>query len=264
MAIIDNPARRCLEAGGVALGIGVRLARTVEIAPIMKASGFDWLFIDLEHGPMSVDTAAQICGSALLTGISPIIRIPTGAFGLATRLLDAGAQGIIVPHVDTAEQAQQAVDQLRYLPDGHRSFGGVGPHFGYGGFKTKDAMAALNASALLVVMLETPEAIKNANEISMVKGVDVVLIGSGDLSIEMDIFEDLLNPSMIQAYERTIEACRRHGKWPGMAGISPATLMPHFIAMGAQFILSGTDTYLLADAAAQRCRSLKDVKLPKG
>src|SRR5690606_21368151 len=105
MPTITNPARERLQRGELAIGIGLRQARTAEIAPAMKTCGFDWLFIDLEHGSMGLDTAVQISIAALSAGISPIVRVPKGRYDLATRALDGGAYGIVMPHVDTAEEA---------------------------------------------------------------------------------------------------------------------------------------------------------------
>src|SRR5690606_23215211 len=97
-----NAASARLAAGDLALGLGVRFARTVDIAKIARVAGYDWLFIDLEHGSMSLDTACQIANAANDAGITPLVRVPKGENGLATRALDNGAMGIIVPHVDTA------------------------------------------------------------------------------------------------------------------------------------------------------------------
>ena len=102
---IRNVVREKLEQGLLSLGCGVRLTRSVEIAIAMKSAGFDWLFLDLEHGTMSIDAAAQIATAALDAGIAPLARVPNGEYSIATRLLDNGALGIVVPHVDTADEA---------------------------------------------------------------------------------------------------------------------------------------------------------------
>jgi 4-hydroxy-2-oxoheptanedioate aldolase len=128
---LRNPARERLEAGELALGVGIRQSRTVDIASIMKACGYDWLFLDLEHNSMDLDIAVQISVAALGAGIAPIVRVPAGQFWLATRVLDGGALGIVMPHVDTPEEARKIADRLRYPPQGHRSIAGGLPHFGY-------------------------------------------------------------------------------------------------------------------------------------
>src|SRR5262249_17066310 len=114
MAAVRNPARERLERGELALGVGVRAMRTVEIGKAMAAAGYDWLFIDLEHGAISIETAAEISLAALDADIAPIVRTPHGEFSIATRLLDNGALGVVVPHVETADEARVIVDRLRY------------------------------------------------------------------------------------------------------------------------------------------------------
>ena len=104
-----NHTMQQLAAGKLAIGMGLRLARTVDIATIGKTCGYDWLFIDMEHNSMDVDTAAQISMASLAVGITPIVRVPGKEHHHASRLLDAGAQGIVVPHVDTIEEAKRAV-----------------------------------------------------------------------------------------------------------------------------------------------------------
>jgi len=96
----SNSARERLEKGGVAIGVGLRQARTVDIAAAMKTCGFDWLFLDLEHNSMTLDAAVQIAMAANAVGIAPLLRIPAGRYDMATRALDGGAWGIVVPHID--------------------------------------------------------------------------------------------------------------------------------------------------------------------
>jgi hypothetical protein len=103
---VRNAARERLENGEMSLGVGIRTARTVDIAKMMKTAGYDWLFIDLEHGPMSIEFAATLAVAALDTGISPIVRVPFMQHTMATRVLDSGALGVVMPHVDTPEQAR--------------------------------------------------------------------------------------------------------------------------------------------------------------
>src|SRR5271163_4150041 len=154
-AVLKNAARERLDAGELALGVILRQARTVDIAPIMKSCGYDWLFLDLEHNSMDLDTAVQIAVAALGAGIAPIARVPAGQLWMATRFLDGGGLGIVMPHVDTAEEAREIADRLRYPPRGHRSIAGGLPHFGYAPMSTAAATAAIDAATLVVVMLET-------------------------------------------------------------------------------------------------------------
>src|SRR3954451_9447399 len=200
---VRNVAREKLDQGQLSLGVGIRTTRSVEVAKMMASAGFDWLFLDMEHGTMSLDACAQIAAAALDAGITPIARVPNGQYSIATRALDNGALGIVMPHVDTAAEAREVVEKLKYPPIGHRSMGGIGPHYSLRSVGTGEAAKALNAANLTVVMLETPTAIANAEEIAAVPGVDVLLIGTNDLCAEMGIPGDFGNERLADAYRQT-------------------------------------------------------------
>jgi 4-hydroxy-2-oxoheptanedioate aldolase len=257
---LRNSARERLEAGELALGVGIRQSRTVDIAAIMKACGYDWLFLDLEHNSMDLDTAVQISVAALAVGIAPVVRVPAGQFWLATRVLDGGALGIVMPHVDTAEEAREIADRLRYPPQGHRSIAGGLPHFGYAPVATGPACAAINAATLIVVMLETPTAISNAAAIAAVPGIDSLLIGTSDLSIELGIPGQLGEQPIVDAYRTVIEACRAHGKFAGMGGVYEEGLMRRYLGMGMQLVLGGGDLGFMTAAASARAKMLRECR----
>jgi 2-keto-3-deoxy-L-rhamnonate aldolase RhmA len=256
MAIAVNLARKQLERGEVSLGAGVRMARTVDIAKVMKSCGFDWLFIDLEHSTMSLDTAVQISVAALEVGIAPLVRVPEGELTMASRALDGGALGIVIPHVDTAEQARRIVEALKFPPMGKRSMGGNLAALEFEAVNAQSAVA-LNALTLVVVMLETRTAIANAEEIASIPGVDVLMVGSSDLSMEMGIFGNLTDVRLVDSFRHVIEVCARQGKWPGMGGVYEPELMLRYIGMGMQMVLSGSDLSFILSAAKQRANSLR-------
>ena len=168
MVKIQNVAKEKLHAGELVIGVGLRQARTVDIAKAMKTAGFDWLFIDMEHNSMDLDTAIQISVTAQDVGITPLIRVPGFQHFHASRALDGGAQGIVVPHVDTKDTAIQMIDQCKYPPIGHRSVAGAQPMLDFQTFPMHEATEAVNNATLTVLMLETPTAIKNASEIASI------------------------------------------------------------------------------------------------
>jgi 4-hydroxy-2-oxoheptanedioate aldolase len=256
-ATLRNAARDRLEAGELALGVGIRQSRTVDIASIMKAAGYDWLFLDLEHNSMDLDTAVQISVAAFGAGIAPIARVPAGQHWLATRILDGGGLGIVMPHVDTAEEAHEIADRLRYPPRGHRSIAGGLPHFGYAPVGAAEAIAAIDAATLVIVMLETPRAIDNAAAIAAVPGVDALLIGTSDLSIEIGIPGQFEDERIVNAYRRTVEACQTHGKYAGIGGIYEEGLLRRYIGMGVRLVLGGSDLGYMQSAAAARATQLR-------
>ncbi len=254
---LRNAARERLAAGELALGVGIRQSRTVDIASIMKACGYDWLFLDLEHNSMDLDTAVQISVAALGVGIAPIARVPAGQHWLATRILDGGGLGIVMPHVDTAEEAREIADRLRYPPRGHRSIAGGLPHFGYAPVGTAAAIAALDAATLVVVMLETPRAIENAAAIAAVPGIDALLIGTSDLSIELGIAGQFEDERIVSAYRTVVDACRAHGKFAGIGGIYDDALLRRYIEMGVRLVLGGADLGFMQMAATARAATLR-------
>lgn len=254
---IINPARSRLEAGELSLGVGIRQSRVVDVALIMKNAGMDWLFIDLEHSPMDLETAAQISMMALAVGISPIVRIPHGAFELASRALDAGALGIVVPHVESAEQARDIVQRLRYAPQGERGVSGMIPQFGYSRVDLREATTELNRSVLLVVMLETPEAVSHAEEIAAVDGIDVVMLGTNDFAMALGHPGQFGHPAVDAAYDTIAEACRKQGKWAGSGGLGDPKHFERCVANNVQFILAGSEAPLLMQAARERADLLR-------
>jgi 2-keto-3-deoxy-L-rhamnonate aldolase RhmA len=249
---VINPAKERLKLGQLAVGIGVRGVRGVEIARLMKTAGFDWLFIDLEHGATSTETAYQICVAALDAGIAPLVRVPHGELAMGTRCLDAGALGLVIPHVDTAEQARAMVDAFRFAPLGHRSIGGAYPQFGFASVPAKDVVSALNDATLVVAMIETPRAVENAEQIAAVAGIDALLMGTNDLCLEMQIPGQLDHPRVVSAMDAVIGACRKHGKWPGLGGVYNRQLMKPYIDRGMRLVLAGNDISLLLAAAQEQ------------
>jgi 2-keto-3-deoxy-L-rhamnonate aldolase RhmA len=258
-ATIRNIAREKLEEGQLALGVGIRMTRTVEIARAMAVAGFDWLFLDMEHGVMSLEACAQIATAALDAGIAPIARVPNGEYSIATRALDNGVLGIVVPHVDTAAEAREVVNRLKYPPLGHRSMGGIGPHYGLRTASTGEAAEALNTANLTVVMLETPTAIANADEIAAVPGIDVLLMGTNDLSAEMGIPGQFGHDRVVEAYRALIAACKKHDKFAGIGGVYTEDLLSRYIEMGVRFVLAGQDAQFMMSAAGARTAFMRKI-----
>lgn len=255
--ILRNAARERLDAGELGLGVILRQARTVDIAAIMKSCGYDWLFLDLEHNSMDLDTAVQIAAASLAVGIAPVARVPAGQLWMATRFLDGGGLGIVVPHVDSPEEARSIAQALRYPPLGHRSVAGGLPHLGYQKAGLAETCAAINAATLVVVMLETPAAIGNADAIAAVEGIDSLLIGTNDLAMELGIPGAFADERIVDAYRSVCEACRAHGKFAGVGGIAEEALLRRYIGMGVRLVLPGSDLSFMASAATERAAAMR-------
>jgi 4-hydroxy-2-oxoheptanedioate aldolase len=258
---LRNPSREKLAAGQPSLGVLLRQARTVDIAPALATAGMDWLFIDLEHGAMTLDTAVQISVAANGADITPFVRVPEGQYEMATRALDGGAMGIIMPHVDTPEAARTLAQRCRFAPRGTRSYGGPMAQLGFKGLPVPEATASVNDAILLVAMLETRAAIANAAAIAAVPGIDILLIGTNDLSLDFGLPGQLMHPDIVAAYKVAAKACAQHGKWLGMGGVYTPEAIAQYMQIGARFILTGSDLGFTMAGASTMAQRIAEAQL---
>jgi 2-keto-3-deoxy-L-rhamnonate aldolase RhmA len=261
MAIVENHLKNKLLAGELAIGMGVVHLRGMNTAGIAEACGFDWLFIDMEHNAMSIDTATQMSVAALPTNVTPLVRIPGHEHYHASRALDGGAMGIVAPHVDTPEQARAIVNACKFPPLGHRSLTAPAPQLGFAPKSVAEAIEILNANTLVVIMLESPEAIDNADAIAAIEGVDALLIGTNDLCAEMGIPGQFGHEKVLAAFERMIEATTKHGISAGMGGIYDQVLTEKIVQMGVRLLLAGSDASFLMTAAKARSDFLATIDI---
>jgi 2-keto-3-deoxy-L-rhamnonate aldolase RhmA len=180
-----NPVKARMQAGEVALGMPVRLARSGDIARIAKTTGHDFIFIDCQHSLFNLETIGQIASAALAIGIAPLVRVRGIDDPDVSLLLDNGVMGIVYPDVNTAAQAKKAVDICKFAPLGKRSVTAGYPQFDYRSLPLTESVPQLNDSCLLVCMIETVEGLQNVEAIAAVEGVDVVHLGSNDLLANM-------------------------------------------------------------------------------
>ena len=260
--LIRNPLAEALAAGRLGLVLIVQKATCVDIAVAAQYCGFDALSIDLEHSVIPEAAAAQIAITALHVGVTPLVRLPSHEAHVANRMLDAGALGVIAPHVESAEQARAIVAACKFAPQGTRSVSYHWPHLGY---RTHDdpaaVRAAFNAATTVAVMIESPQAVERADEIAAVPGVDIVHVGSVDLCDALGIPGRLDDPRVTACFEQVIAACRRQGKVAGIGGVGghPA-VAKRVVAMGARFLTAGIEWDLMLGAARQRVQALRQLE----
>lgn len=253
-----NRAKQHMLDGGIALGMQIRMIPTVDVIAVAAAAGFDAVNIDLEHSSLSLETASQLCCSAHGYGITPLIRVPSHQPHDIGRCLDAGALGIIVPHVDTAAQAAQVVDAAKYPPTGHRSVAGAMPQLAYAPAPAAEGRAWIETESLIICMVETLESVANAAEIAAVPGIDMLFVGSVDLA------SSIPGPAAEQAAQvddallRVAEACRNSGKFFGIGGSAGnSDRLRASVEAGARYISAGSDYALLAGGARERAATLR-------
>jgi len=258
----ENHAKKMLKTNELVLCMGVNQLRTPNIAMIAAAWGFDAVYIDLEHNPSSLETAAGVCVAALGMGITPIARVTSHDPHDATRILDCGAQGVMVPHVQNAAEARSIVEACLYAPKGHRSAFGSGPQLGYAAIPQADVCKVLNEKTLLMAMIETPEAVDNADAIAAVDGIDVLHIGASDLSTEMGIPGQYTHERMRAAFESVAKAAKDHGKAMGVGGVrQDFEFQSWLLRLGVRYLTGGSDVGYILSAGRADVKQLRELKL---
>ena len=260
--VVRNVVKEKLARNELVASVTVRLTRGVEIARLAKTAGFDMLYIDLEHSPLTLDTTGQLSIAALGAGITPMVRVPANTPEYIQRVLDGGALGIIAPGIGSAAEAREVVKAAKYPPLGERGAGGALPHLEYRSFPTAEANAALNDATMVIVQFESADALDQADEIVAVEGVDMVLLGINDLLASMGLAGQYEHPKVRDAYARTIAACRKRGKHVGVGGLSTRPkLQAEFVAMGARMISTGTDIQFLLAAMTEKAKQVHEIKV---
>jgi 4-hydroxy-2-oxoheptanedioate aldolase len=242
-----------LSRGTPVAALGVRTSRTADIARIARATGHQAIWVDLEHSTMPIDTAASICAAALDIGLAPFVRIPEREYGVIGRLLDGGVLGIIAPRVESVEQAQDIVAACRFPPFGHRSAVATLAHVNFRKLPAAEFNQAMNHATVVKILIESPRGIENIEAIATLPGVDLVGIGTNDLSAELGVPGQYAHLSVRKALESAIAACRRAKKPLAVGGIADLAYNAELIRLGAApFLFTGIDTDLLLGAARDR------------
>lgn len=202
---------------------------------IVALMGFDFVLIDAEHGPVNPQNAEGLIRAAEANGISAIVRVPNVSHEIQ-RFLDIGAVGIQIPHIDNAEQAQAAVDAIRYPPLGHRGLATVTRAAGYGiDITPREYMDRANQEVLCFPVIETAEGLANVDAIAATPGIDAIIIGDGDLSTSMGYGGDRTHPAVREAVTHIIARAKAHGRWVATAGYDAETARVRF-ADGADIV----------------------------
>ncbi|KAB1648320.1 HpcH/HpaI aldolase family protein [Pseudoclavibacter endophyticus] len=228
-----------------AIGTWVKLP-VMESIEMSAAAGFDFVVIDLEHSAMSTETAFRQIGVALLAGLSPIARVPALDGGMVSRLLDAGAEGIMLPHVDTAADAEAAVAAMRFAPRGDRGMGPTSRAGAWGLGSYDEYVRYGQEEAVLIAQIESALAVENAAGIARVPGVDALLIGSTDLAASEGRAGS--DPVVQALMAEAVAAARSAGTPIGNAGgVAPESVQAA-ADNGYSFSVMSNDATLLAAA----------------
>jgi 2-dehydro-3-deoxyglucarate aldolase/4-hydroxy-2-oxoheptanedioate aldolase len=238
-----NLTRERLAKGETVYGCGLQVYRAPEIVRCFAAAGFDYVFVDQEHGSFNLETVHDMITACKTAGITPIVRVGEVQYTLCARLLDQGAQGIILPRVEDPKVLEEALSWFRFPPLGVRGFGINPTMIEYEARSMPEIIDHQNRETLAVVQIETIRAVEARDELLSLKGLDVVMIGPADLSIALGIPGQFDNPKMIDTVNKVIESCNRHGVVPGIQTRSVAMAKAwadrgmRFVGVAAEHVL---------------------------
>lgn len=247
-----NMMIKTMQAGGMAIGLGATMPPSAQVPMLASNAGYDWAFIDLEHTLISPENVGVLANMMRVQNVTPLARIPKAALFDIARLLDSGVQGIIRPHVDEADEARQLVEMCKYAPRGTRSWGGASPQLRYPQKPSRQLMDEGNQSTLAIAMIESAKGIENIDAIVKVPGLDGILIGCVDLSIELGVIGTHDAPAMVEALERIGRASNEAGIYFGLGGIPSPTILLDHPGLIVDFVLAGMDSRILASALQDR------------
>ena len=255
--MITNPVKQKLKEGRITFGGWITLAHTA-IAEIMAKSGFEWLAIDMEHSVIGIQDVEPLIQVIEASGCVPLVRLSSNDPVLTKRVMDAGAYGVIVPMVNTRDDAERAVRAVKYPPEGER---GVGLYraqdFGVSFEQYKDS---INQESLVIVQIEHKDAVENIHSILSVKGVDGLIIGPYDISGSLGVMGELDHPLVKQARQKVLSAAKEVKVAAGIHVVQPSLdEVKNRVNEGFSFIAFSTDAILLNSQCREAALKLKQL-----
>ena len=230
-------------------------------AEIMTQVGFDWIVVDNEHGHGDFQDTRHQFQAICTTETTPLVRVPWNDLATLKKVLDLGTQGVIVPWVNTKEEAEQVVRYCKYPPEGIRGYAGGTRAYRYGA--DEEYLQTVNDELLIAVQIETHEAVKNIKEIVNVSGIDVIFVGPADLSFSLGCPMNYEHPAHIEAMKIIETATKNAGVWLGTAVVGNNEYLAKMYERGYQFVAVCCDMVLLTNATKQQFQLVKQ-KMMKG
>jgi 2-keto-3-deoxy-L-rhamnonate aldolase RhmA len=256
--IASNPMHAALAAGKVQIGTWINLARNPAILTLLKSAGLDYARLDMEHSSPSIETVADMAVLARALNFPLVVRPPEGNREWITRLLDIGVWGVHIPQVDTPEIAHRIAEAARYAPVGMRGMAGLSPGTDFdSSLSTSERLAHLNAQVHVTVMLETPEAFRQIDDIISIDGIDAVTLGPTDLAQALGVYGTPRQNEVLDEHRmRLIAAARAHGKHVAML-VDTLDEAERWITAGVSIIAYSSDVAVIRSAYATAATRLK-------
>jgi 2-keto-3-deoxy-L-rhamnonate aldolase RhmA len=258
--IRENRTLAVLRQGGIA--VGAEAATDARWLPVAYAeAGLDFVWIDLEHALPDPSTVAAHIQTARLAGITPLVRVPSLDGSLVRRLLDNGAQGIVLPFVEQAEVVADLVSFCRFHPAGRRGAATPLLAHDFAAVTFAEHVRHDDGSLLKCVQIESATGVEAADAIAATAGLDLIVLGLGDLSLSLGVPDDVTHPRVDEAVRRVLEACRGHGVWGGIAGgyarVDDGEQLRRWAGYGARLFHCFSDIWLLQAALAEHAQRIR-------
>ena len=252
-----NSLRARLQAGQPVVGTMIQEIASPFVVHAFANAGFDFVYVDTEHGRFGLESAAALIQTIRLTDMVPLVRVPDNQYHLIARILDAGARGVMIPRVETREQAQRAVQAVRYPPLGQRGLAVARGHNDYQRQNSLSFAEEANRENLVIVQIESKEAVDCVDEIISVPGVDIALIGPGDLSQSLGITLKMDDPTMVAAVEKVVASCKKHNVIAGLH-VGDVKALKYWSQNGILLLSGASDLDIVIDGSIQLCKSYRD------
>ncbi|MEM7032182.1 MAG: aldolase/citrate lyase family protein [Chloroflexota bacterium] len=251
-----NQAQESLKAGRSLIGVMVVEMRQPSVMQLLVNAGYDYVIIDNEHGPFSIETIADLSRAARWVGLTPIVRVPDLAYPYLAQSLDSGAQGVMLPRIYTREQVEQAVQIMKYPPLGQRGCAFNRGHSDFKSLPVQEGTVKANEETMLVVQIETKEAVDDVEGIISVPGVDVALVGPGDLSIALGVPGQMNAPILHKAIEKVIDTCEKKDVYPAIH-INALEDATYWAEKGMRMVSGQSETSLMIQAGTHMTNGIR-------
>ncbi|OJJ99601.1 hypothetical protein ASPACDRAFT_28923 [Aspergillus aculeatus ATCC 16872] len=257
---LSNPFHTRILAGEITPLMSIKFITSNEIPMMCKMAGVHGLFIDMEHSALDLHQVGQLILACNYAGVSAVVRSPSKSHWHISRILDAGASAVVVPHIETLDEVHALVKYAKYAPLGARGCTNNLPAFNFQHVPTLTQNEVLNRETMLIPMIETPGAVKIAEEILAVEGVDGVLVGSNDLCADLGIPGKYDSALYQDAVTKVLQAGRKAGKPVGIGGIGGRLdILEKWFQLGASWSLSGQDASMLQAGLRQMARNYAEI-----
>jgi 2-keto-3-deoxy-L-rhamnonate aldolase RhmA len=252
--MVDHSIKEALRKGKVVVGTMIVQERTPAIVQLFAEFGLDYMFIDMEHGSYSIETAADLIQVARLAGITPLVRVGETQYHLYARILDAGAQGIMTPRVETVEQVRNIIQYTKYPPLGQRGLSRLAAHANYREVDVVNFVQQANQNLLNIIQIESRLAAENIEDLISVPGVDAVIVGMDDLSLSLGVAGNTRHPLAEKMLEHIVTSCQKKGL-PWGLHIPDVERLQTWIKRGMQLVTYSSDIWMFQQVLG------KDVKI---